>query len=277
MRETRQSPGKSLVTVISYPRDTVISISGLYQGDRARGLVKARGKVTECSFKSLRRASLIIRNIMESINQFVVLTYPADFPMYGKKVKRDVDAFNKYLRRQGIKYFWFLEFQTRGAPHVNYLLTKTVSMEDLQETWYRIVGSGDWKHRYMGVYADTPHDKNKLSTYLAGYFTKKDARKVAQRQVPEGYSHVGRFWGMTRGLVNPEIVAVLNGDHFENMRKLRPVLKLNKANCRAWGWKWKHKGKGFTSWSVGQDTIKNLIGGSEQCLKLKNGCLQEKG
>jgi hypothetical protein len=251
--------GKSLITVLSYPKDTVITVSGLYKDSCKPDTRVKRGMIKECSFKSLRRAKLIVRNVMEKMSQYVVLTYPDNYPLYGRVVARHRHAFDEWLRRKGVKYFWFLEFQKRGAAHINYLLTKIVNKGEMQRAWYRIVGSGDPLHLYLGVYAEEPRDKNKLSTYIAGYFTSKDARKVAQRQVPEGYNHVGRFWGVSRGLIEVEMVKVLNGQHVDNMRALRTARRLYTANCRAWGFKWRHRGKGWTMWGAGREMMQNQV------------------
>jgi hypothetical protein len=95
-----------------------------------------------------------------------------------------------WLVREGIKGCWFLEFQKRGAPHFHVFLNGRVDKMRVAQRWYEIVGSEDLNHRLAGTRIELLREQHAASAYAAKY-----ASKVEQKEPPEGFTDVGRFWG----------------------------------------------------------------------------------
>jgi hypothetical protein len=131
----------------------------------------------------------------------VTLTYPGFYTTNGKEVKEHLRRFLQELRREYIRRvdddglhssFWFLEFQNRGAPHFHIFTTWAPNKEWVANTWYRIVGSEDIRHLHAGTRVEF------LKQGRAGTisYASKYAAKAEQKEVPENYEKVGRFWGI---------------------------------------------------------------------------------
>ncbi|MBM3131828.1 MAG: hypothetical protein FJZ95_02190 [Chloroflexi bacterium] len=101
----------------------------------------------------------------------------------------------KWLVRRGLKGLWFLEFQEHGAPHYHVFVNGRVDKSEVAQEWYQIVGSGDENHLRAGTRVEAIRGPHAVPTYAAKY-----AAKFQQKQVPEGYTDVGRFWGTFGGL-----------------------------------------------------------------------------
>lgn len=191
------------------------------------------------------RGRLYLRNIIHHFFIEVTLTYPLKFPWDGSVVNRHLNTLRASLRRRGVSMFWVEEFQKRGAPHFHLLVNKFINKKWLADTWYRIVDSGDPKHLVAGTRVDFIRDRNKTASYMQKYLTKKE-----QKVVPDGFVHVGRFWGFTRGLLKVRIDH-LKSDYKTLARLLRHDRNRYTRKCRDWGFKWKWKGRGFTFWDSG--------------------------
>ena len=147
---------------------------------------------------------------------FVTLTYPGEFPCDGRRVKRDLATFRKaWERRYGPAVgMWKMEYQRRGAPHFHLALAFPSAVpagldpsdslglrageikaarEWAGETWYRIVGSGDERHRRAGVQVDVLADNP--AAYFAGYVGGSKGSKDYQNCAPAGFESAGRVWG----------------------------------------------------------------------------------
>jgi hypothetical protein len=169
---------------------------------RSRCGTSKRGKITSLSYKARHRLLLQARNVDGMVAE-ATLTWPAEFPTDGLIVKRNLWAMLHWLTRRGIGGMWFLEFQERGAPHFHVFLDGKVGKVALSAAWYRIVKSGDEKHLRAGTRIAGIRKPYALAVYAAKY-----AAKMAQKTVPEGYSDVGRFWGLFGGLkVKDEVIA----------------------------------------------------------------------
>jgi hypothetical protein len=136
-----------------------------------------------------RRMMLTFRNC-EALTVMLTLTYPREFPMDGRLVKRHWHNMRTWLVREGIKGCWFLEFQKRGAPHFHVFLNSRVKKGRIAERWYQIVGSEDLSHLVAGTRIELLREQHGASAYAAKY-----ASKVEQKEPPEGFRDVGRFWG----------------------------------------------------------------------------------
>lgn len=160
-----------------------------------------RKKITEWSRKSRARCETHIRNVPEgAIGSFLTLTYPDEYTTDGKQVKKHLDLMIKQLKRYGLDSgIWFLEFQKRGAPHFHLFLPdyKSYLSEKIALSWCRIVGSGDSKHLdfHLGKLSGRHCYEKMHKPHAASYYASKYAIKCEQKEVPEEYQNVGRFWG----------------------------------------------------------------------------------
>lgn len=236
----------------------VIIDSGRVTPSRVSG--SSRGNVAGFSFRSERRMRLALEDSAALWRYFVVLTYPKEYPVDGRKVKRDIQAFKRWVKRQGIKdMFWGLEFQRRGAPHINILLPESVDKERLSRAWYRIVGSGDELHLKAGTGIEAVRGKDEITSYMIGYLGKR-----WQKDVPENYREVGRFWGCTKSVKESSTYTYRFGSGDAMEAFLRPVIERYGAMMEEWSKKgskpyaWKYRGKSFIMWS-GSEVINKLI------------------
>jgi hypothetical protein len=200
--------------ILAGPVDTIVKhrMNGNRQSRPSGG---TRGAITGLSEDSARRMSLYFRNTPGLVS-LLTLTYPRDFPTDGKKVKRDLDVFRKWLRREFpmLGGCWFLEFQKRGAPHFHMFLNgyicgsylraafgKLVFDEEgkpvwltgkelVARRWFEIVGSGDLDHLKAGIRLEKVRKPHAAAVYAAKYSSKPE-----QKTVPVEYQNVGRFWG----------------------------------------------------------------------------------
>lgn len=246
-----RSPERSAVLVIKrYDRDTVYSFKDGDKEERQKSdkPEACRGEVNGFSYKSRRRCRLVLRNIARHMAYTFGLTYPADFPVDGRRVKENLCALLEWFRRRKLGYFWIIEFQERGAPHFHGFLTGLVSHGDLSRAWNRIIAAdrpeylGDPAALQHGVYVAPIDNQGKLASYFTEYM-----KKLEQKRVPMQYQNVGRFWGFTRSLLSVQVQSV-PGDYRELSRLLRIERNKYKARCRTWGFKWKYRGQGWTSW-----------------------------
>lgn len=225
--------------------------SGGCSGRRRRsGAGAPRGQIVGFSDASRRRLLRVLRNGPEW-EGLIDLTYPRDFPSDGAKVRRDRDVFLKRLRRRvrGLAYLWVLEFQVRGAPHIHVcvagpgvgrLVRSAAFYALVARWWFEIVGSGDVRHLHAGTRVSVVRSSQGVAHYLAKYL-----RKCSQKEVPDGYVNVGRFWGASRGLV--QVVLRVAGSVLELAGLVRCLARKRQADIRAWyGRKVRrHGGRGF--------------------------------
>jgi hypothetical protein len=126
------------------------------------------------------------------------LTYPGEFPMDGRTVKRHLDCFVKRAFRYWVdgsepkSCFWFLEFQQRGAPHFHLFINFHIPVELVAQWWYEIVGSEDERHLLAG----TRIEALRSGRYGTVSYATKYAAKIEQKLVPPNFVNVGRFWGV---------------------------------------------------------------------------------
>lgn len=190
---------------------------GIQLVQNRHGFGGPRGACREFSQRSRMNLQETVRNTEASWGSMACLSYPAEFPVDGRGVKKHLRAFLEAGKRRygsGVDYLWFLEFQKRGAPHIHVLWGKEVAVdcEWLAATWFRIVGSGDSKH-----YRVHCHKKQWQEVYSADgceRYVAKYAHKTFQKVVPEGFENVGRFWGHPLH-VKPKVYAVAQMDEAE--------------------------------------------------------------
>jgi hypothetical protein len=154
-----------------------------------------------------------------------------EYPVDGRMVKRSLNAFLVGYRRSfPQKYFWFLEFQKRGAPHVHifsqvrnpsdghraraadlWLSAQKLSL--IQDRKFTRLSDGKELNLPYTVYEQ--HIRPKVwesfrSEDGAIRYAAKYALKTYQKEVPKAYRNVGRFWGASRftELKQPDYVVV---------------------------------------------------------------------
>lgn len=217
-----------------------------------------REKITELSYKSLERLRYLAAHTPVEFRSMVTLTYPASYPMDSARIKRDLDAFLKALKRRshsGMEYLWILEFQKRGAPHFHIWLSHDLGenlvelrrpapkkpakvsprhQEWCLETWYRIVDSGDEKHRRAGACWEAVRDANGARKYLV-----KECSKKWQKALPDGWEGSGRWWGTSRGVKkNIPFPITLTAQEVEKMLAILPPECINKHTGRPFNNVW---------------------------------------
>lgn len=123
-------------------------------------------------------------------------------------MKKQLNRFLIALERlyPGIKYFWFIEFQLRGAPHFNIGLTlENPTNSDrlaVATMWAKIVAGEDFD-KVVAVNSHPRQWENFRELDGALRYIVSYATKPHQKTVPLDYQDVGRFWGMPR-VENPE-------------------------------------------------------------------------
>lgn len=164
----------------------------------------SRAPITELTRKSSDKLKFTLRNSLCDFTCFITLTYPRRYPRNGKTCKTHLNAFLTHLRKdyKGIKYFWFMEFQERGAPHFHVFLSCPIPGKTyLSPLWYRIVNSHDPAHLRAGTNVVMMRTSKDVIRYATSY-----AKKLTQKMTPEDFACVGRFWGCSRKLCDPTTV-----------------------------------------------------------------------
>jgi len=189
------------------------AISGEYKG-KVQGGGK-REKISKFSAKSARNMKFTVNNADMAYNSMITLTYHENYKSDGKETKYQLKKFLQWLKRnyQEIKYTWFLEFQERGAPHfhiiTNLKFEKTKEfyykkgkkvfkfsenaiqdIKNISEFWNKVTNESE-QHLKCG----TDIDEIRLGRAGIKSYVRKYSIKAEQKEVPENYTNVGRFWG----------------------------------------------------------------------------------
>jgi hypothetical protein len=246
--------------------------------------VKRRGggmreAIAGFSEDSKRRMLFTFRNVV-GLRVLLTLTYPGEFSTDGREVKRHWANMRRWLARRGVAGAWFMEFQERGAPHFHCFLTGQVPKEEVAAAWYQIVGSGDERHLRAGTGIESLRELHAAGAYAAKYL-----RKQEQKEVPEGFSDVGRFWGLFGGLSVEPVVQVDNQERLDPatgevlpglaVPAARVMRGLVNARRRAAGRpKFRDSGRqGFTGYGCGPAMVRYLerVGESAQAAGEETG------
>lgn len=188
-------------TVYSYCNGLLV-VRDVHRTQPPRFVGSTRGGISAFSPGSALRLRRYLRECVAEYSVMVTLTYPCGYPSDGRTVKEHLRRFLQEYRRECYRSgcderawsaFWFLEFQGRGAPHFHIFATDGVRKEWVSQTWFRIVGSEDLRHLRAGTKIESIREGRRgIVSYAAKY-----AAKNEQKQVPEDYEHVGRFWGVS--------------------------------------------------------------------------------
>lgn len=204
-----------------------------------RSVTGERGMITELSAKARARMLWVIMATEIEFRSMITLTYPIEFPVDGRTVKAQFAAFKqKYLRRYAGDYFWFLEFQKRGAPHIHFMVTRgNVFSQDrlwCAREWIDCIGLTDSRLystlidrrlRDMSREASrfNSHDRvweELRSTDGAKRYCAKYALKTSQKSVPTKFQNVGRFYGYSKAVkssIQPIDTFSVDGDTLRDL------------------------------------------------------------
>jgi len=218
--------------------------------------------ITEFTIKAQRNCKFKFDSASRGMTSAICLTYPQEMreELDGRRIKKHFKAFIlAYLREFGLdgRYFWVLEFQKNRNPHFHIVTDCKadikVQREFVAARWYKIVGSGLQKALKAGTSCELVRSQAGVASYIAGYLKKAD-----QKQVPENFHNVGRFWGGSRNAFEIETQV----HHFEDSmdgvaaarRALRQFRKYKSAKLRELSkktgvrYKLPKPGGGFVCW-----------------------------
>ena len=149
------------------------------------GKTPKRGKITGFSRSSQRRMRIFMATLKldgEELPQFVTLTYPDVFPEKAEKVKEDLYALYKRLKRRwpDVGIVWRLEFKVRKsgvnegmlAPHLHLLIWGVPDKFDFKSEnnyWCQVkpLGDGRWR-RIVRYWNGDKTTRDKLDDELKG-------------------------------------------------------------------------------------------------------------
>jgi len=159
-----------------------------------------RGAIESFSPGSGLRMRKYLRECMAEYTAMVTLTYPFCFPTNGPETKEHLRRFIQELKRrcpesekERFSCFWFMEFQSRGAPHYHLFITYLPEKSWVSKTWYNICNTEDERHLRAGTKTEVLR-RGRAGTIS---YASKYAAKQEQKVVPEGFEKVGRFWGIS--------------------------------------------------------------------------------
>lgn len=189
-----------------------------------------RGKITLVSKRSLNKLALLVRGSPVTFLSLMTLTYGQNYPLSGRKAKKDLNHFLVASKRAFGKYehIWVLEFQERGAVHFHIATTldapNVLQREIFARIWADISTPYGWPYCQVewdgkrlrpgnvletnqAVFDVHMHEryweavkkKDSLHHYFAKYCT-----KIRQKRVPIWYADVGRFWAASEGVRLPD-------------------------------------------------------------------------
>jgi len=228
-----------------------VDVKVKFQLERVRRSTSSsiRKEITEFSHKSRNRLIYKARN-MGQIEGFNTLTYHENWVgLSGEDCKRHLSNLRKRLLRKypDIMGLWFFEFQKRGAPHFHILTSTAIPSDWLKSAWNAIVDPDNEQHLEHGADAQILRKRHAAGSYAAKYSGKNE-----QKQVPENFEKVGRFWGMFGVIKVLDSVIAMKGnkDFYALVRVLR---KAHRKHVQSYGGKWRKHGHGivgFTAWDV---------------------------
>lgn len=215
-----------------------------------------RKKITKFSKKSGKNLKFHMNNSKVKFSNMITLTYPADYPTDGVEVKYQLNRFTKFLKEQNCEYTWIIEFQKRGAPHFHLITDTYIDKKIVSEAWYNIVNSGDEKHLIAG----TRCERLRLGRVGAKSYVRKYLNKQEQKDVPEDYKDVGRFWGHSDTGYEKE-VREIDAEETTNLKGhyelfLRNVIKPKKDETLDFDWL--YDSKRVTLWNFRKQVLEEL-------------------
>lgn len=190
-----------------------------------------RGTIEAFSEASRRRLLEVARNSGWKIQSQICLSYPAIFPHDGQAVKAHLNAFLVGMKRYygSVSYLWCLEFQKRGAPHLHVFLSieaNDANRAKLSDLWARLITKTP--EDYNDVVQVHKHPRNFIIWNMSSgqYLVKQYLAKTQQKDVPEQFNNVGRWWGHSRDM-SPAVTAVCFDDLDEKQESaLQKIIRI---------------------------------------------------
>lgn len=188
------------------PAFCLLPKSLIIRGSRPRNPEQSppeRTKIFNFSHNSRRRLRFVALNAWPQLVSQFCLTYHNNYPTDGAELKKHLHRFFMNFRKKykGFGYLWLLEFQQRGAPHFHLFLPFIPNPElgqKLADIWLKASG----QQNDAAARAFHTHEKNFITWDMGnGSYVCKYLEKSRQKDVPENFLNVGRFWGSSRGLV----------------------------------------------------------------------------
>lgn len=189
-----------------------------------------RRKIFMVSKRSLSRLALLVRGTSVKFRSLMTLTYGSNYPLTGRKAKKDLNHFLISSKRAfgPYEHIWVLEFQERGAVHFH--IATTLSPPNVLERkifariWADISTPHNWLYRQLKIEDGNLVQKKTLLTRQAVFdmhefpeqwervkkgdslhhYFAKYSTKIRQKRVPEWYADVGRFWAASSGVTLPD-------------------------------------------------------------------------
>ena len=189
-----------------------------------------KAAIREFSYKSQRNCKFKFDSASRGMTSAICLTYPQEMrdELDGRRIKKHFKAFIlAYLREFGLdgRYFWVLEFQKNQNPHFHIVTDCkadiNIQREFVAARWYKIVGSGLLKAFRAGTSCEYVRSQSGVASYIAGYL-----KKAEQKQVPENFHNVGRFWGGSRNAFEIENEIHHFEDSMSGIASARRALRL---------------------------------------------------
>jgi hypothetical protein len=144
-------------------------------------------------------------------------------------------------------------------------LTGEVPKEKVAKAWNRIAGQNDPDHLKAGTRIEALREVHAAGAYAAKYLKKQE-----QKDVPDGFSDVGRFWGLFGGLsveplaqvnsqeqINTSTGELVTGGAVQAARVMRRWV--NSRRRAAGRRRFRDSGRqGFTAWGGGPAMLRYL-------------------
>jgi hypothetical protein len=212
--------------------------------------------ITKFSKKSSKNLKFHMNNSKVKFSNMITLTYPSEYSNNGVEIKYHLNRFTKFLKLKKCEYTWIIEFQKRGAPHFHLLTDTYIDKKEVSQAWYDIVNSGDEKHLIAG----TKCERLRLGRVGAKSYVRKYINKSDQKEVPEEYKNVGRFWGHSDTEYNKETLEIDQEETINIKAKyelfLRNVIKPKKDE--EIDFNWLYEGKIVTLWNFKNQVLKEI-------------------
>jgi len=194
----------------------------------------------------------VLATLDVDFHSMITLTYGRSYPLDGRITKMHLNRFlTGYRRKFYGSYFWFIEFQKRGAPHFHVFSQVRSPSSGHRRRMSRLwCSSQGYKKGWMGYYsrldsrstraggADVftvnrrpEHWESFKSADGAIRYAAKYSLKMEQKEVPLGYANVGRFWGCSRELKPRQpVAAIWNAGEDE----VRQYIEAQVGRCHDW-------------------------------------------
>jgi len=158
-----------------------------------------RGKCGSFGRKSRARLLQYMATVRHDVLPwFLTLTYPNEWPLEWDAWKAHLDRFAKnHLCRSGrtpvrCGGIWKLEPQKRGAPHFHAILygRSDYDIPQLSLAWSKVIGTNCPHHPRYGLKLEPARSIRGVMAYAGKKYLGKEV------ELPPGWSHVGRYWGV---------------------------------------------------------------------------------